>query len=53
MKASNRYEGLIHYGMSLVGGMLGVYSILCFSAFFGSAQTANLIYIVTSLLGGD
>ena len=53
MKASNRYEGLIHYGMSLVGGMLGVYSILCFSAFFGTAQTANLIYIVTSLLGGD
>ena len=53
VKASNRYDGVIHYGMSLVGGMLGVYSILCFSAFFGSAQTANLIYIVTSLLGGD
>lgn len=53
MKASNRYEVGIHFVMSFVGGILGVYSILCFSAFFGSAQTANLIYILTSLLGGD
>ncbi len=53
MKASNRYQGRIHFVMSFVGGILGVYSILCFSQFFGSAQTANLIYILTSLLGGD
>ncbi|MDD6610997.1 MAG: YoaK family protein [Clostridiales bacterium] len=43
----------IHHSMAIVGGYLGVYALLCREDFFGNALTANLIYIVTSLLGTD
>lgn len=46
-------EAHLHYIMSWIGGFLGVLSILCFSSLFGSAQTSNLILLVTSLLGAD
>lgn len=41
----------IHHSMALVGGYLGVYALLCRDDFFGNALTANMIYIITSLLG--
>lgn len=46
-----KYEAPIHYLMSFIGGFFGVYSILNFCDFFGNAQTANMIYLITNLLG--
>lgn len=43
----------IHFTMAFIGGFLGVYTILRFAGLFGSAQTANLIYLATDLLGGS
>lgn len=53
MDETNRHDGQIHYIMSFIGGFLGVYSILTCCDFFGSAQTSNLIYLITSLVGGN
>ena len=39
--------------MAFVGGFFGVYAILSFCDLFGNAQTANMIYFVTDLLGHD
>ncbi len=44
-------NGWIHHSMAVIGGFLGVYALLCRADFFGNAQTSNLLYIVTSLLG--
>lgn len=46
-----KYEAPIHYLMSFIGGFFGVYSILNFCDFFGNAQTANMIYLITNILG--
>lgn len=43
----------LHFIMAFIGGWLGVYALLHFANLFGSAQTSNLIAIVTCLLGGD
>ena len=43
----------IHFTMAFIGGFLGVYTMLRFAGLFGSAQTANLIYLATDLLGGS
>lgn len=43
----------IHFTMAFIGGFLGVYTTLRFAGLFGSAQTANLIYLATDLLGGS
>lgn len=43
----------LHALMCVAGGIGGVYSLLRCTEGFGAAQTANLIYMVTSLLGGD
>ena len=43
----------IHFTMAFIGGFFGVYTILRFTGLFGSAQTANLIYLTTDLLGGS
>ena len=48
-----RNEERIHFTMAFIGGCLGVYALLHFANLFGSAQTSNLIAIVTSLLGGN
>lgn len=48
-----RAQRRIHFTMAFIGGFLGVYTILRFAGLFGSAQTANLIYLVTDLLGGS
>ncbi|MGN1031753.1 MAG: YoaK family protein [Butyricicoccaceae bacterium] len=51
MKNRERLSCWIHHSMAVVGGYLGVYTLLCRADFFGNAQTCNLIYIVTSLFG--
>ena len=43
----------LHFIMAFIGGWLGVYALLHFANLFGSAQTSNLIAIVTCLLGGN
>ena len=43
----------IHFTMAFIGGFFGVYAMLRFAGLFGSAQTANLIYLATDLLGGS
>ncbi|MGN1014524.1 MAG: YoaK family protein [Butyricicoccus sp.] len=40
-----------HHAMAACAGYLGVYAILCRNDFLGNAQTSNLIYLVTALLG--
>lgn len=52
MKLSQfKLVSLLHFFMATVGGFFGVYSIMLRNDFFGSAQTSNLIYLVTALLG--
>ena len=48
-----RNEERIHFTMAFIGGCLGVYALLHFANLFGSAQTSNLIAIVTSRVGGN
>lgn len=44
-------KALLHYNMAFIGGFLGMYAVLARSGFLGSAQTANLIYIVIAIVG--
>lgn len=53
MTSAAKRDGALHYNMAFIGGFLGLYPILNFADWFGSAQTANMIYIVTALLGGS
>lgn len=46
-----RREKLIHYGMSFVGGVFGIYALSTRAGLFGQAQTANLIHMVQDLFG--
>lgn len=49
----DRIESTVHYAMSFIGGYFGIYALMVRSNNFGSSQTSNLIYIVSSLLGND
>lgn len=51
MENEKKYETPLHYMMAFTGGFFGVYAILSFCDLFGNAQTANMIYFVTDLLG--
>lgn len=51
MSKIDKNESWIHYTFASIGGFLGVYAILTRCDFFGSAQTANLIFLVRSILG--
>lgn len=51
MESKKKYEPSLHYLMAITGGFFGVYAIITFCDLFGNAQTANLIYFVTDLLG--
>lgn len=51
MENSEKYEEWNHYTLSLIGGFLGMYAIMARCDFFGSAQTANLIYLAGDLIG--
>lgn len=44
-------ERFLHYIMSLNGGFLGGYSLLCRNGDFGSAQTTNMFEILFALFG--
>lgn len=46
-------DTILHYIMSYIGGFLGVYTILLRGGNFGSAQTGNMIYLVTGWFGGS
>jgi uncharacterized membrane protein YoaK (UPF0700 family) len=47
---TNQLKYAIHFNAAFVGGFLGMYTIVNFNSLFGSAQTANLICLVRSLL---
>lgn len=51
MEEKLRIETWLHWNMSFVGGFFGAYALLNRSATFGSSETANMVYIVTALLG--
>lgn len=41
----------LHFVMAFTGGFLGAYTLLNHHDLFGNAQTTNMIYIVTDLVG--
>jgi uncharacterized membrane protein YoaK (UPF0700 family) len=47
---TNKLKYAIHFNAAFVGGFLGMYTIVNFNSLFGSAQTANLICLVRSLM---
>ena len=47
----NTLNRFLHHNMALIGGFLGGYAIICRADFLGNAQTANLIYLVLSIVG--
>ncbi|WP_294375057.1 YoaK family protein [uncultured Clostridium sp.] len=51
MDNQNKNDFYIHSIMCLIGGFMGGYAILNRCGNLGSAQTANLIYVVTCFLG--
>lgn len=53
MKDREQLQCWIHHAMAMTGGYLGIYAIICRDDFLGNAQTANLIYMVRSLIGQD
>lgn len=53
MEWNNKSEVRQHFIMALCGGFFGGYAIFGRSAVFGSAQTANLIELVSDVLGRD
>ncbi len=50
---ANRQAARTHYHMAFIGGFLGVYPVLNCQDTLGSAQTSNLIGLVTDALGGN
>lgn len=53
MDKKDKFEVKMHFLMAICGGFLGGYAIFSRMAVFGSAQTANLIELVSSILGND
>ena len=53
MDKKDKFEVKTHFLMAICGGFLGGYAIFSRMAVFGSAQTANLIELVHSVLGND
>lgn len=53
MSMEDKQATRIHFNMALIGGYLGTYGILTRGGNFPSAQTSNLISIVTLLIGQD
>lgn len=51
MKDRQTLQVSIHYSMAFIGGFFGAYALLNHCDIFGSSQTANLITLVTGLLG--
>ena len=53
MSIEEKQATRIHFNMALIGGYLGTYGILSRGGNFPSAQTSNLISIVTLIIGRD
>lgn len=53
LNLNNKYDSVLHYNLAFIGGFLGIYCILQRSDFLGAAQTSNMIYLVSHLLGKD
>ncbi len=53
MSIGEKQATRIHYNMALIGGYLGTYGLLTRGGNFPSAQTSNLISIVTLMIGRD
>ena len=51
MKMEDRQASRIHYNMALIGGFLGAYGVVS-RGNFPSAQTGNMISILTMAIGG-
>lgn len=43
----------VQFTMTFIGGFVGIYALMNHCDLFGSAQTANMIGIVTGVIGGD
>lgn len=51
MDKKDKFEVKLHFLMAVCGGFIGGYAIFSHMSVFGSAQTANLIELVASILG--
>lgn len=48
---TQNYQARLHYGMSFIGGFFGLYALYNRSEIFGSALTANMLSMLTGLIG--
>lgn len=53
MNVKTKYEIILHYIMSFVGGIFALYALLEHANVFGSAETSNMIMLVKDLLSWD
>lgn len=51
MESENREAVRLHHLMAAVGGFLALYAVLARADQFGSAQTANLLFLVEAVIG--
>ncbi len=52
MDIEKRRQMHTHAAVSTIGGFLGAYAIINFCELFANAQTANMIHLVSNLIGG-
>lgn len=53
MNKLNLSETAAHHSIALMGGFFGIYALLLRNENFGSSETANLIFLFASGLGGE
>ncbi|MDO4268587.1 MAG: YoaK family protein [Eubacteriales bacterium] len=53
ISGNERWEKLLHYNMTCMGGFMGTYAVCGFEGNFASAQTGNLMSMTKALVGGD
>lgn len=53
MKKLNLSETAAHHSIAVMGGFFGIYALLLRNENFGSSETANLIFLFASGLGGE
>ncbi len=51
LKLKKRIETALHFNMSLVGGFMGGFAVWNFCDLLGNAQTANMITLVSDIVG--
>lgn len=52
-KSIDTFSVLLHHNMAVVGGFMGCYAILLRADFLGNAQTANLVFVLIAIFGGN